>query len=111
MLSKPLPELRKELLSMHGIGPETADSIILYAAGKLIFVIDAYTKRFNERFPLQKKAQTYGELQAFFHAEIPASVKVYNEFHALIVKHCKEVCRKKPLCKTCFLNKLCKKMV
>lgn len=107
IFSKPLPELRKELLSLKGIGPETADSIILYAAKKPIFVIDAYTKRLAERLPLTKEFQDYNALQDFFHKNTPKSTQAYNEYHALIVKHCKEYCKKKPLCSECFLRKDC----
>jgi len=98
LFSLPVLALRKELLSLHGIGNETADSIILYAAGKPMFVIDAYTKRLNERLPLNPKAETYARLQAFFQSALPKSPRLYNEFHALVVRHCKEACRKKPLC-------------
>lgn len=83
---KPLSEARQELLGLWGVGPETADSILLYAGNKPIFVIDAYTKRLCRKFGIQFK--TYGEYQHFFTKKLKKSkksVKLYNEFHALIV--------------------------
>jgi endonuclease-3 related protein len=107
LFSQQIPALRSELLSLKGIGPETADSIILYAAGKPVFVIDAYTKRLNERLALKPELKTYSELQSFFHSKLPKNTQLFNEFHALIVKHAKESCRKKPACEKCFLKKDC----
>lgn len=106
LFSQSIPELRKELLSIHGIGPETADSIILYAAGKPSFVVDAYTKRIGHRLGLFKYNK-YDEIKAFFERNLPRSVKIYNEFHALLVELGKRFCRKKPLCKLCALRRLC----
>lgn len=83
LFNKPLPELRSLLLNIWGIGPETADSMILYAAGKPIFVIDTYTKRLLNNFGI--KFSTYDEYQSFFQNQLPRSAKVFNEFHALIV--------------------------
>ncbi|MEK7516242.1 MAG: endonuclease III domain-containing protein [Patescibacteria group bacterium] len=79
----PLPKLRESILSVWGIGPETADSILLYALGKPIFVVDAYTKRLCDCFKVSFK--TYGEYQRFFQTSIPKSAKIFNEYHALIV--------------------------
>ncbi len=104
--NKPIKELREELLSLHGIGEETADSIILYAAEKPSFVVDAYTKRFIERF-YAKPNLSYVEVQSFFERQLPNNTKLFNEFHALIVEFCKRHCRKKPVCEKCFLNKEC----
>jgi len=106
MFEKPLAELREELLSLHGIGPETADGIILYAAGKPSFVADAYTRRFVERFFAQTKTD-YVEVKAFFESQLPADARLFNEFHALFVEHGKRSCRKKPNCAECFLKKEC----
>ncbi|MCX8104119.1 MAG: hypothetical protein N3E42_06835, partial [Candidatus Bipolaricaulota bacterium] len=107
MLAQSTRKLRAELLSIWGIGPETADSILLYAAHKPIFVIDAYTKRVFSRLGLVSAKISYEELQRFFMAQLPKSVKLFNEYHALIVRHGKEVCRPKPLCKRCVLAQQC----
>jgi len=101
------PALRRELLSMHGIGPETADSIILYAAGKPIFVVDAYTIRLFSRLGLLALPTTYEKAQALFMANLPPDVRLFNEYHALIVRHAKSVCRKRPASSDCMLSGLC----
>ena len=107
MLSKPLRELRAELLSLHGIGNETADDILLYAAGKPSFVVDAYTVRFLERF-FGKKDLNYVEAKAFFEQQLPADTELFNEFHALLVEHGKRYCAKSsPKCGQCFLRASC----
>lgn len=99
--------LRSELLSIHGIGPETADSIILYAANKPVFVIDAYTVRIMGRLGISPGKSDYSGFQALFMGNLPADVNLFNEFHALLVRQGKEVCRKKPLCDTCCLKAVC----
>lgn len=99
--------LRKELLLVHGIGPETCDSIMLYALNKPFFVIDAYTKRIFSRCGIVKEGVTYDELQRLFMETLPRSVKLYNEYHALIVQLGKEICRKMPKCNLCPVNNLC----
>ncbi len=96
--------LRDGLLSVKGIGPETADSILLYAAGRPIFVIDTYTHRILSRHSMIDDQSTYDELQAFFMDHLPDDPDLFNEFHALIVRTGKEYCRKKPLCQECPLN-------
>ena len=101
-------ELRRELLDVPGIGPETCDSILLYAGHKPSFVVDAYTKRLFPRLGLIEENTPYEEVRTLFMANLPADVELYNEYHALIVQHCKEFCRKKPLCERCPLNFLCK---
>ncbi len=98
-----LPALRAELLSIHGVGPETADSIILYAAGKPSFVIDAYTRRIACRLGLAAASVTYHDLQALFMANLPPDAPLFNEYHALLVCLAKEACRKRPLCQPCPL--------
>jgi endonuclease-3 related protein len=104
--NKSLDELRKELLSLHGIGSETADSIILYAAEKPSFVIDAYTVRIIERvYNIRFKSRT--ELKQFFENRLPKDTKLYNEYHALLVELAKNFCKKKPLCDKCPINKKC----
>jgi len=99
-------DLRKELLSVKGIGKETADSILLYSAGKPFFVVDAYTKRIMQRINGGKE-KSYDELQDFFHSGLEKSPELFREFHALFVEHAKHFCRKKPLCSQCFLKKEC----
>lgn len=101
----PLSELRSELLSVNGIGEETADSIILYAADRGIFVVDAYTRRLLARHRYIRGDETYGSLQLLFHRALPRRVSLFNEFHALIVETGKDYCRKTPRCETCPLRK------
>ena len=96
--------LREGLLSVKGIGPETADSILLYAAGRPIFVIDTYTHRILSRHSMIDEQATYDELQTFFMDHLPDDPDLFNEFHALIVRTGKEYCRRKPLCNECPLN-------
>jgi endonuclease-3 related protein len=90
MFSQNMKALRGELLSIHGIGEETADSIILYAAEKPSFVVDAYTKRIGHRLGLFKTSG-YDEIKAYFEKNLPCSAKLYNEFHALLVALGKEL--------------------
>jgi endonuclease-3 related protein len=99
--------LRKELLNVNGIGPETADSILLYAFNIKIFVVDAYTRRIFTRLGLLAGDPEYQEIQDLFHRQFKGSVREYNEYHALIVAHGKNVCKKKPLCGACCLQDLC----
>lgn len=102
----PLKELREELLGMRGIGPETADSIILYAGGRPKFVIDAYTLRLAGRIGWLKNAG-YAQAQIFFEKNLPRSVRCWREFHALIVELGKRHCMKTPRCAGCPLRRLC----
>ena len=103
-----VPAMREELLSVHGIGEETADSIILYAAEKPSFVIDAYTRRIMQRLGLISGTEAYAALRALFMQNIPADVKLYNEYHALFVRHGKERCRSRaPVCSGCPLADVC----
>ena len=95
--------LREGLLSVKGIGPETADSILLYAARKPVFVIDAYTYRILRRHGMAEEEMTYEGLQAVFMDHLPDDPQLYNEFHALIVRTGKEYCRKTPRCDRCPL--------
>ncbi|MDY6971741.1 MAG: endonuclease III domain-containing protein [Thermodesulfobacteriota bacterium] len=96
--------LRQGLLSVKGIGPETADSILLYAAGRPVFVIDAYTHRILSRHGMTNEQTTYIELQNFFVDHLPEDTALFNEFHALIVQTGKNYCRKKSLCHSCPLK-------
>ncbi|MSQ06899.1 MAG: endonuclease [Dehalococcoidia bacterium] len=101
--------LREELLSIHGIGPETADDIVLYAAGQPSFVIDAYTRRILGRLglaPANPKAG-YAEYQSLFHRSLPPDAGLFNEYHALLDRHAKERCGKTPRCAGCCLREVC----
>jgi len=97
--------LREDLLSVNGIGPETADSIILYAAQKPIFVIDAYTKRILSRVGCGES--DYDSLQKLFMENLENNEKLFNECHALLVRLGKNICKKEPLCQKCPLNARC----
>ncbi|MBI3032025.1 hypothetical protein HYY69_01010 [Candidatus Woesearchaeota archaeon] len=108
---KDVSQLRVLLLSVKGIGQETADSIILYAFNKPIFVIDAYTKRIFSRFGLCKHDVSYDELQKMLMDNVFEDEKLFNEYHALLVEHAKQYCRTKPLCQECILNKGCQKKI
>lgn len=105
---KDVIELRKELLELNGVGPETADSIILYAAEKPSFVIDAYTKRILGRVYGDGEERGYEELQGFITDNVDMDLKLYQDFHAQFVELGKTYCRKKPICEPCPLNSLCK---
>jgi endonuclease-3 related protein len=106
--SEPLERLRTELLSTKGVGQETADSILLYAFGFPTFVVDAYTVRLCGRYPIDA-GKGYAAIKAYFESNLPQSVKVYNNFHALIVINAKEHCRKKPSCEGCPLEEWCRR--
>ncbi|GBE03296.1 adenine DNA glycosylase [bacterium BMS3Abin09] len=98
--------LRERLLNVKGIGPETADSILLYALEKPVFVIDAYTKRILSRHKLVSEKAAYHDLQDIFHENLLQDLKLFNEYHALIVMLGKEFCRPKPKCDGCPLQSL-----
>ena len=107
-LKRDAPQLRHELLSIYGIGEETADDIVLYAAGKPIFVIDAYTRRILGRLELVPARDTYGSYQAIFMDNLPHDTGLFNEYHALLDHHAAETCRKKgPSCGECCLLDIC----
>ena len=97
---------RVTLLSIWGIGPETADSILLYAYNRPYFVVDAYTKRIFSRLGLIK-TDDYEKIREYFESKLPKSIEVYKEFHALIVELAKRYCKRKPLCKECPLAGMC----
>jgi endonuclease-3 related protein len=99
--------LRHELLSVYGIGEETADSILLYAGQHPVFVIDAYTRRIVDRLGFRRPRSTYGDYQSLFMAHLPKEATLFNEYHALLVRLGKETCRKEPLCASCCLRMLC----
>jgi len=102
-----IDHLHQQLLSVHGIGQETADSIILYAANKPIFVIDAYTRRIINRIGLAPVGNSYSAYQTLFMDNLPTDAKLFNEYHALLVRLAKDVCRSRPFCQQCCLNNLC----
>lgn len=120
LLALPMDELRALLLGTHGIGPETADSIVLYATGQPSFVIDAYTRRMFSRIGVRpdpargaahpevsKGEAGYEAWQRLFVEALPAEAAMFNEYHALIVAHGKAVCRKTPRCGECVLQEVC----
>ena len=96
--------LRQGLLSVKGICPETADNILLYAARRSVFVIDAYTHRILCRHNMSEEQTNYYELQVLFMDHLPEDLALFNEFHALIVQAGKAYCRRKPLCNRCPLE-------
>jgi endonuclease-3 related protein len=104
---EPLGKLRAELLSTNGVGQETADAILLYAFGFPTFVVDAYTARLCERYPIEA-GRGYAAVKARFEGGLPQSAEVYNGFHAAIVTNAKEHCRKKPSCGGCPLAEKCR---
>ena len=97
-------QLRRELLGVHGIGEETADSILLYAANRPVFVVDAYTRRIFSRIGLAPDRGRYTDYQSLFMENLPADVGLFNEYHALLVCLGKNVCRRRPLCQQCCLS-------
>lgn len=101
------PLLRSELLGINGVGPETCDSILLYAFNRPVFVVDAYTKRIFSRHAFFSEDATYDEVQAIFMGALPCRTELFNEYHALVVKLAKECCRKAPKCGKCPI-KACK---
>jgi endonuclease-3 related protein len=106
-LSGRKPPGRKELLTVWGVGEETADSILLYVFGVCIFVVDAYTKRLLLRLGLIAPRAGYGHVQSLFHAQLEKRYELYNEYHALIVEHAKQHCRTNPVCEGCVLARIC----
>ncbi|MFH1645176.1 MAG: hypothetical protein ABIB11_02030 [Candidatus Omnitrophota bacterium] len=103
MRQTPVRILRKELLAVNGIGPETADSIMLYALGKAVFVVDAYTRRIGCCLKFISEDYSYYDVQDVFTSNLPKRVKLFNEYHALIVEHGKNTCKKKTRCEDCVL--------
>ncbi len=107
MFEQSVPDLRKELLSIYGVGPETADSIILYAAEKPSFVVDTYTYRLISRLGWVEENFHYERLRSLFMDNLPHDVDLFNEYHALIVRHGARVCKKTPVCEACCLQSIC----
>jgi len=105
MFRTPTAVLREQLLGVHGIGPETADSILLYAGKHPVFVVDAYTRRILERHQLIHGKPTYEEIRILFESSLPVSAALFNEYHGLIVRTGKDFCRARaPLCANCALK-------
>ncbi len=97
-------DLRKELLGVHGIGPETADSILLYAFGRPVFVVDAYTRRIFSRHGLISGDEDYETIREVFMKNLSSEERLFNEYHALIVNLGKNFCRPKARCEGCPLD-------
>ncbi|RLB07779.1 MAG: endonuclease III domain-containing protein [Deltaproteobacteria bacterium] len=104
MFSEPLHTLRQKILKVKGVGFETADSILLYAGGKPIFVVDAYTKRILARHGVITDGASYQDIQDLFMRNLPRSVPLYKEYHALLVKLAKTFCKTKFVCTGCPLE-------
>ena len=102
-LDRPVAPLREDLLAVNGIGPETADSIILYAAGKPSFVVDAYTRRILVRHGMAPPGVDYGAMKALFESSLPRDVALWNDYHAQLVAVGKHFCRPKARCEGCPL--------
>ncbi len=107
LMEQPTVELRRALLSVNGIGPETADDMLLYAYERPVFVIDAYTRRIFTRLGFMSGDESYEVLRRGFETGLGEGVQLYNEFHALIVRHAKEACKIKPHCEQCGLVGIC----
>ncbi len=103
-LAQDMEALRADLLGIRGIGPETANSIVLYAAFKPSFVVDAYTYRIFSRHGWVEESISYDELREYFMGVMDSDVSLFQEFHALLVRTGHLYCRKKPLCESCALN-------
>lgn len=100
--------LRRRLLAMHGIGPETADDMLLYAFGRPVFVVDAYTRRLFGRLGLLDGSEGYEAVRVLFEQALGPDTALFNEYHALIVRHAKDICRaRRPLCAACVLRAGC----
>jgi len=102
-------ELRRRLLAVPGIGRETADCIVLYAAGHPLFVVDGYTRRVFSRLGLIRGDESYDDVQRFFMRRLPAEASLFNDYHAQIVGLAQQSCRARPQCAECPLDDLCPK--
>ena len=107
LLAAPREELRRALLATHGIGAETADVILVYAARQPFFVVDAYTRRTFSRLGFRPGRDTYDAWQRLFEESLPRDAALFGEYHALIVEHAKDACRAEPLCDRCALAEVC----
>jgi len=105
--ARPMDEVRADLLAQEGVGPETADSILLYAGGHPVFVVDAYTERIGGRIGLFRTGE-YRTIQRYFEQRVPRDLTTYQEYHALLVRHAKTLCRRvNPACAECPVQTLC----
>lgn len=104
---RPTSTLRADLLAVHGIGPETADDMLLYALERPVFVVDAYTRRIFGRLGYLAGDEAYEDVQALFQRELPERADLFQEYHALIVTHAKDACRTRPRCGVCCLRDVC----
>lgn len=105
------PDLRAGLLSVKGVGPETADDMLLYAFERPVFVVDAYTRRIFSRIGWIEGGEGYESLRLSVQRAMPAQVRMLNEFHALLVRHAKASCHKRiPACAACCIASICNKM-
>jgi len=102
----PIEAVRADLLAQPGVGPETADSLLLYAGGHPVFVVDAYTVRIGTRVGLFRSKE-YGAVQRYFEDRLPRDVALFREYHALLVQHAKAFCRALPRCASCPLRAMC----
>jgi len=100
-------KLRSSLLAIHGVGPETADDMLLYAFERPVFVVDAYTRRIFQRLGLLTGVEDYATIRYGFEVALGPDVRLFNEYHALIVRHGKDVCRTQPKCADCCLRERC----
>jgi len=105
-LDRTMDELREDLLAVKGIGPETADSIVLYAAGQPSFVVDAYTRRILDRLDIDP-GRSYDDVARWFTDGLPLDADLYNNYHAVLVELAKAHCRPSPLCEGCPLFTIC----
>lgn len=105
--NRPVWQIRDELLGLKGIGPETSDSILLYAGNKQVLPVDAYTFRIVNRLD-STKFKKYNELQSHLYKNLPHNVRLFKELHGLLVEHAKATCKTKPLCRQCVLAGGCK---
>ncbi len=103
----PLTTARTGLLSVNGIGPETADDILLYALNQPVFIIDLYTRRLLARYGLANGDEPYDQLRIYMEQHLPAQTALYQEYHALIVHHAQHSCKKQPHCSQCALQAHC----
>jgi len=110
MINTPINRIREDLLNLKGIGRETADSILLYALNKPIFVVDSYTKRIFYRYGYFHEKSPYRHIQCFFMKNIKKDILIYNDFHAQIVNLGNSVCRTNPKCLECPINRINKQI-
>jgi len=101
------PPERESLLALEGIGPETADSILLYAFSRTFFVVDAYTKRLFSKLGVIRGNESYDRIRGLFEGSLERTPEIYNEYHALVVAQCKRVCLRVPVCNECPISALC----